>query len=336
MSPDPLATNPLTSQLGRQWLLAADGYTPLDDQPNGTDNRTYVVAIPDVGSPAGTALSGTVPGDSTNSNAIDRTLTESTEQRLTDLKNAVADLANSQPEVHRAVDVEVPREVSSDLSEKPADWTDNTEPNKTSRTGNPDKSQSGSQNEAIETLVEAILERFPLGDPAVIQFVGSEPNSHIDETCARVGSALADRKIGRVLLLDSDIAGQALSKASGVLGEPGISDVVNKAASWESVIYGRSATGLDFLASGNEQFHHPEGKSRLRQAVSEMKREYQFICISAGDAHSSSARMWNDVSDGSYLLVSLKNSNESYAKSAVAELQASGARLLGCVVTDVD
>ena len=67
-----------------------------------------------------------------------------------------------------------------------------------------------------------------------------------------------------------------------------------------------------------------------------MKREYQFIRVAAGDAHSSAARMWNDICDGSYLLVSMKNSNESFAKSAVAELQARGARLLGCVVTDVD
>jgi hypothetical protein len=67
-----------------------------------------------------------------------------------------------------------------------------------------------------------------------------------------------------------------------------------------------------------------------------MKREYQFICISGGDARSPSARIWNDICDGSYLLVSVKNSNQTIARSAVAEMQTSGARLLGCVVTDVE
>ena len=66
-----------------------------------------------------------------------------------------------------------------------------------------------------------------------------------------------------------------------------------------------------------------------------MKQDYQFICVSAGDAHDNVAKTWSGVCDGSYLLVSLKNSNEKIAESAVAELQTSGARLLGCVVTDL-
>jgi Mrp family chromosome partitioning ATPase len=65
-----------------------------------------------------------------------------------------------------------------------------------------------------------------------------------------------------------------------------------------------------------------------------MKTKYQFICVSAGDAHLGSAKAWSQVCDGSYLLVGLNSTNETYAKSAITELQSSGSRLLGCIVTD--
>ena len=65
-----------------------------------------------------------------------------------------------------------------------------------------------------------------------------------------------------------------------------------------------------------------------------MKTEYQYVCVAVGDAHSKAAKLWSDVCDGSYLLVSIKNSNGTIAKSAVTELKTNGARLLGCIATD--
>jgi len=77
-------------------------------------------------------------------------------------------------------------------------------------------------------------------------------------------------------------------------------------------------------------------KQLLINSVAEMKQDYQFVCVSAGSAHSPHAKLWYDVCEGSYLVVSLKTSNETFAKSSVRELQAGDARLLGCVVTDVE
>jgi len=173
--------------------------------------------------------------------------------------------------------------------------------------------------------------------PSVLQFVGAEANHHIDEACARIAARLAERNVGRILLLDSDLRHQALSHASGLSKSSGISDVTNLGADWRSVIYSGNAKELDFMPGGtHERFRHPEEKSRLRSAVNEMKRDYQFLLVSAGDAHGLSAKIWSDICEGTYLLVSMKHSNETYAQSAVAALQSNGARVLGCVLTDVD
>jgi len=231
-------------------------------------------------------------------------------------------------------------ESTNDISETPAQWGEKTAGDQTARTNPikvPKPNKGLSLEDAVDSLCNSILERFPLGDPSVILFVGAEPNHHIDEASARIAARMADRNIGRVLLLDSDLQDQALTHASGLEKSDGISDVTNAGKEWSSLIYSGESKGLDFMPGGShERFRHPEEKTRLRAAITQMKQKYQFVMVSAGDAHGLSAKIWNDICDGSYLLVSMKNSNETYAQSAVAELQASGARLLGCVLTDTE
>lgn len=327
---------PPSSQAGRKWLQNAD---VLASQNSGDSESQYVpivVSVPDVGFDAGLPFGSAniASANSTSSGEIESALTEATEARL--------------DEIGQAFDKQLSM-ARSDLSEQPTEWTDNPEKRETGRRGtkpsgqpsqkpeqnSPSSIQDATQNEAMEPLVNAILDRFPLAEPVVLLFVGSEANAHIDETTARISKLLAERNVGRVLLIDSDIAGHHLSLASGLSGEPGISDVVNQQVDWKPLVYGGSTNGLDFFPCGGGKFSHPDGSTRLRSAVVKMKQEYQFICVSAGDAHSPWAKIWTDFCDGSYLLVSMKNSNETFAKSAVTELQSCGARLLGCVVTDV-
>jgi Mrp family chromosome partitioning ATPase len=165
-------------------------------------------------------------------------------------------------------------------------------------------------------------------------FAGSEHNPHTDTTCALVALALAEQNIGKVLLVDSNSAGE-LSAKRDLEGQAGLSEIVNEGADWPELITNQSAAALDFLPVGTAVWEQWGGAQRLSLAAAEMKREYQFICVSAGDAHEQGARLWSGICDGSYLLVSLKNSNQTIAESAVTELQVSGARLLGCVATDV-
>ncbi len=322
MNSEPLTkTHSPTSQAGRKWLQKADILISNDDAGTAATGNTIVVSIPDVGSEPGMhdEKSRLFSSEEMSSQTIAQALAEATETALNEIDDAI----KLQTDTAR-----------SDLPEKTTDWTDQPETKESNRSGSKQTTKS-EQNEAIEPLVQAILERFPLAEPAVLLFVGSESNSHIDETCARVSNLLAARNVGRILLVDSDIIGHELSRASGLVGEPGISEVLNQNVAWKPLIYGGSATGLDFFPSGCGQFTHAKSQARLRTAIAEIKQEYQFICVSAGDAHSDSAKIWSDICDGSYLLVSMKNSNETFAKSAVTELQSSGARLLGCVVTDV-
>jgi Mrp family chromosome partitioning ATPase len=333
------------------WLQATNSQTPVDSP---VTQEAVVVSMPDV-SDLSDSTNGAFDSPTSDVEELASALALANRARQTPASSPQrTDAKVKTPTFSLGIVDE--REPRADIAEPTTDWTEKPatrEPSRTEPNAPQKQSQSDSQTtesvtpqvphafdepltKPIGKLAESIVERFPLGDPTVLTFVGSESNLHIDETCAKIASELAGRKIGRILLVDADTSAKTLSRASGVESQPGLADVINKSTPWDSTIYGRSATGLDFLAAGTDSIRHAESESRMRHLVAELKQHYQFICVAAGDAHSHSARLWNDVSDGSYLLVSIKNSNETYAKSAVTEMRTCGARLLGCVVTDVD
>lgn len=189
---------------------------------------------------------------------------------------------------------------------------------------------------AVGILVEKIIDRFPLASPTVLLFVGGEPNPNVDETCAQVASALANCHVGNVLLIDGDVTGRQLTIAGGMVNQSGLSEAINRSADWRPLVVSEGSNSFSFLPVGECPSDRWNSDELLRKMTAEMKQDYQFICVSAGDAHSKHAKLWCDVCDGSYLVVSLKNSNETLAKSAAQELMLNGARVLGCVVADAN
>jgi Mrp family chromosome partitioning ATPase len=189
-------------------------------------------------------------------------------------------------------------------------------------------------SDAIQNVVNQIAERSNSAVPMILLFAGSEPNEHVDEMSARIAAALCDTMDSRVLLIDSDNVGKNLTTASRRLEESGMTEVIEYNRDWRVNLLRNQSSNLDFLPVGNGSFGRWNQKELLRKAACEMKTEYQYICVAVGDAHSKAAKLWSDVCDGSYLLVSIKNSNGTIAKSAVTELKTNGARLLGCIATD--
>lgn len=219
----------------------------------------------------------------------------------------------------------------NDLTETTEEWIDENE-----STNSPSRQSYQSIVQPcspIDSLVNIILERFPLAAPTVLLFVGSDDNPHTDSTCFQVALSLAQCNIGNVLLIDSNPK-RAITAQCGLMSEKGLSDSIQQNGNWKLQIASQKSSGLDCLPAGSSVMDQWGAVQRLRQMTAEMRQHYQFICVSAGDAHQGNAKLWSGVCDGSYLLVSLTNSNPTIAESAVTELQSSGARLLGCVVTD--
>lgn len=186
----------------------------------------------------------------------------------------------------------------------------------------------------IGILVEKILDRFPLASPTILLFVGGQPDPNVESTATQVASALGKCHVGDILLIDGDLQRRQLSQSEGMQSQQGLSEVVNRSEDWRSLVATEGSGTFSFMPAGICPSDRWNANELLRQMSAEMKQDFQFICVSAGDAHAKHAKLWCDVCDGSYLVVSLQNSNETLAKSAVAELTNSGARVLGCVVAD--
>jgi Mrp family chromosome partitioning ATPase len=187
----------------------------------------------------------------------------------------------------------------------------------------------------IGKLTDSILERFPLTEPGVILFVGTQANPLTSSTCANVATALAQRKIGEILLIDSS-GKKEMTASNGASEQRGLSNLLCQEVDWKSSLRKMPTSGLDFLPAGTSHWEHWGAEQKLRRIAAEFKKHYQFVCVAADDPQDSNTKIWSGICDGSFLLVSLKNANPAIAESAVVELQTSGARLVGCVVTDAD
>ena len=195
-------------------------------------------------------------------------------------------------------------------------------------------SQSAETANAIIKIADEIVYTFPIASPSVVMIAGSEASLAVDETAARVSAELASRGLGRVLLIDSDFADHRLTSASGVEKHAGLSEVMNIALPWSEAILKSGSSKLDFMPAGICAHKRWTPKRLLREALAEIRQDYQFVCVSVGDAHSSAASTWSEMSDGAMLVVSASNSSDALAESAVHELRKDGARLLGCIVAD--
>ncbi len=195
--------------------------------------------------------------------------------------------------------------------------------------------QRENERSAIGRIVDQIVEQFPLASPSTVLFVGSEDSMHIDETCARVAAELAARDVGRVLLVDSDFENKRLTVASGMAENAGLSEIMNVALPWKDAVLSSGSSKLDFLPAGTYANRRWNPDELLRDALADMKSQYQMICVSGGDAHGVASKSWSQLCDGSYLVVSVRNSNDRVAESAAIRLRQMGARLIGCIVTDV-
>lgn len=358
----------VTTEMGLKWLIASEGHevaatTEMGRKPPAkefinqihrevgsplkrqTEDGTVCILIPDLAPRTKGASRSALDATSNQKLGLERESFQHLEATLAEAGKGVSAAVPLEGEgfsflplamTLKAPVISLGGEPQGDLSEPPSDWRERGDGASSDRKVPEEPAKKTSKEQAVEKIARSIVERYPVGNPGLVVFAGPESNSLIDETCARVATSLSERKIGRALLIDADTQGQALTIASGVAGQPGVTDVVANGFDWKSTVFGGSATGLDFMGAGSQRELGDHATPLLRQLVVGLKKEYQFICVSAGTSNELSTQFWNDVGDGTYLLVSLKNSNQSRAKAAVSKLRVSGGRLLGCIVTDVD
>lgn len=187
----------------------------------------------------------------------------------------------------------------------------------------------------IKPIIDSLLEKFPKDGTNIISFAGSEENSQLSTVISKSAVVLENASKASVLVVDFDAGNDRLTRDLGIASDPGILDMKRKSLSWAQVVQTTSLENIDIVSVGRieKASNIPQ---TIRDTVGAISNDYNFVLVNVGDAHGAVAQAWAKHVQGTFLLVSMVKSNQEIAKSAVAQLNACGARLIGCVVSQME
>jgi Mrp family chromosome partitioning ATPase len=182
-------------------------------------------------------------------------------------------------------------------------------------------------------LIDNLLERTVPGIPSMMMFTACESTARTGKVATAVAAGLADRNLGKILLIDGNLDEKDLTDSLTNLHTVGLSDVLNRQSSVAESILPTSLDNLFVLPAGIALLARQKTlNTRLASLSDELKDEFRFILIDGGNSRHTTTRTWGGFCESTYLVVTLGSTISEQATAAVAELQSSGARLLGCVV----
>ena len=188
---------------------------------------------------------------------------------------------------------------------------------------------------SVDRVVDSILQMFPLNQPATVTFVGCKNEDETDKVTLDVANRLAERRVGKVLLIDSNTITQGLSSELGFGDSEGIGNVVCDRKQWKSLLQLGPTEGLDFLPYGTAKTTKMV-RSRAADFLENTKEDYQFICVSVGLNEDAISKSFCRAADGIYLIIDLNQVSHAEAKFAAEKLQAKKQPLVGCIALDAE
>jgi Flp pilus assembly CpaE family ATPase len=162
----------------------------------------------------------------------------------------------------------------------------------------------------------------------VVGFLGAKGGVGSTTIACHIAMELKRQTAGRVLLMDLDMAGNAIAFAMNVDGPYGIMEASDDILHldedrWEKLVF--SAGGLDVLQSGgpaSREEKQPKAE-RVRLLLNFVRSLYRWIIVDFGRLNPFSARLVQDVSR-LYLVCTCDIPGLAEAKSAVAALSEAG------------
>ena len=194
---------------------------------------------------------------------------------------------------------------------------------------------ASSKPSKLDGLIDSILAKFPLNQPVTLSFIGCKTDAETDKVTADVARRLAERRVGKVLLVDASPNSQMLSSELGLGNSEGIGNVLCDDQPWESLLQSGYTDGLDFLPYGNINTAKTL-RSNTQKFLVDAKLSYQFICVSAGLNEKPLSKSFCNAADGIYLLVDLVQLTHLEAKAAADQLMSKNLPLVGCIALDAE
>lgn len=142
----------------------------------------------------------------------------------------------------------------------------------------------------------------------------------------------------RVLLIDADLRRPALARLMVEKAAPGLTNILAGLVDARDAIRKDMYPNLDILFSGDVPPNPSEllGSEKMEELIETMSREYDYILVDTPPVNVvSDACVVANLLDGVLILVRQGRSRKDAVKRAVANLQMTGAKLLGFVLNGV-
>jgi hypothetical protein len=183
---------------------------------------------------------------------------------------------------------------------------------------------------AIEQFLGHLRGQRVASEPQRLLFASLGAPQAAAEAALRIATLLARRDESCVLVVDADPEA-ALSKRLGIVGKPGLSDLLAPHDAHGETIYPTGTPRLHVLPRGRNDLGAGPSAAQLDRLLGELSREYAWLVAVAGDAQAILSQAFARACASTYVVVPL---GESRALSEVSlnHLRAAGARVVGAIV----
>ena len=230
-----------------------------------------------------------------------------------------------------AYDAELDRGGSSPIKRVPAP---ETPPDASVVVVNEERGEAASQIRAIRSKILAMNENDP---PRVIVVTSGSREEGKTTISINLAAALKEVQSDRVVVLDADLRGPALHYLANIQPAEGLMEILSNGLTLDNRVYETTVPGLDIIPLRPD--HNLGGQEgllaeRAQPLVQELRRHYSFIIVDTPPVLSSSeARTFGRFADGTVVIARLEKTPRDVVRRAVEELENSGVKLLGCVLT---
>jgi Mrp family chromosome partitioning ATPase len=179
-------------------------------------------------------------------------------------------------------------------------------------------------------LAESIGEQLSTNYCNVLLFVSADDHVEPSFSMTHLAQAFSLQSTGDVLLVDGDLRNGRLSKAVCPPG-PGLVEAMQGTANWPETIHPTTTPRIDFVGRGPGPLPTVE---RPEFGWGALRPKYRAVLIGVADTRMPEAALLAAHCDAVYFLISRPHTKRDSAAKAVADLRASGANLLGCIVVN--
>jgi|GEM_PF-3679064 len=186
-------------------------------------------------------------------------------------------------------------------------------------------------------LADNILSEREPNHTLVIMFAAIDSDQGSQSIVVPLSEVLAERADGDVAVVDFNLDRPGLVCRLAVQPEFGLTDVLSGKVNCAEALCETDTAGL-FVLSDVNALNVAQlrcGDLKMEPVLDELRRDYSVVILSAASPSTPEVAHVAPLCDGVYLIIRLGITPRRAALRAIRDIQRSGGRVLGCVLTDV-